>query len=262
MLQGPFVVSSCNDRVAVWDVASGHCACVLQVDRGISDDEMDAQLPFYSRAPPLWGVPNPFQFGADVLGSFGKSSDSNGAHARASHTHTRTHAILNTPYSPQIFTGGEDLSIRMWDVETPSRSSCIATPDLDMSRSGGGLDTEASLDNWTMMGDFVAREHDGVGVIRQMPTTSTADRKARLTTGRRLSLSASMSASASEIPAPALGTDPIGSLTGVPSKEHQAGLLSTSSPVHRESVTDLAMLEIPYPLLVSAGRDGVVKCWS
>jgi phosphoinositide-3-kinase regulatory subunit 4 len=33
------------------------------------------------------------------------------------------------------------------------------------------------------------------------------------------------------------------------------------SPQHNDSITDLAFTETPYPMLISSGRDGVVKVW-
>jgi phosphoinositide-3-kinase, regulatory subunit 4 len=43
-----------------------------------------------------------------------------------------------------------------------------------------------------------------------------------------------------------------------------SGVGMVSSPTitsHLDAVVDLGILKIPYPLIVSAGRDGVVKIW-
>ena len=130
---------------------------------------------------------------------------------------------------PYVITAGSDMRIRFWDLARIDQSYWISGIKDQIECQY----TSQRMDNITMHYEKISKS-----TSKLSPTTSSASLSSLLA-GRNKSSS--------------------------PLASHLPTQISSSSENsymhHHDCITDLALTEVPYPMLISASRDGVIKVW-
>ncbi|TPX43846.1 hypothetical protein SeMB42_g04554 [Synchytrium endobioticum] len=229
-----------NSEVSAWDLETAECRevwCIVgDASPGTLADPAEEMQRLYgqgmkARAPPprsdFDGVSSLF-----APEAFNASDNS-------------VRAIVSLPDMPFLLTGGTDKKIRLWE-----------TMNMEMSRVISGLEIDDLAPRYasheyahTMFNLEYTQSHLYAGAV----PAQTLARKAnahRPNSGRGNTSSG--------------GTLSVGS--GAVDARFLSGLgvglaASPNSTAHLDAVVDLGILRVPYPLVVSGGRDGLIKVW-
>lgn len=139
-------------------------------------------------------------------------------------------AILNPPDCSYLLTAGDDRRIRYWNLQNAVNSYAIS-----------GLSNEQPRPRYS------SHIYDGITVYQELPNNSDPN-----------NLSASLTASTTS---PSMSSSTTSLNTGGVSSVSKLRGPSSAPINHHESVLDMKVMDYPHRMLLSAGRDGVVKVW-
>ena len=141
-----------------------------------------------------------------------------------------TRAILSPSECPYLITAGTDLKIRLWDIKAPAKSYIVV----------GRSEQQQPVYRVTEQADVQFCTEDFVSVKPDAPPLTAS------ASATNLSQSGSLSSSSSNLAGP--GT------TGL-----KKGLQVSLN--HYDCVTCMGLTEVPYLMLLTTSRSGVIKVW-
>ncbi|TYZ60520.1 hypothetical protein PybrP1_009298 [[Pythium] brassicae (nom. inval.)] len=265
----PLVFVAAGDgEVAVFDLSIGACRAIFRTMH-VQASGVEA-----GRCPTLLHVPIP-QRSRCVLGSFlgiygiATAFDDIAATAHSEEPCVRALLCPSLHFrgmSDALITGGEDKQIRYWDIQNGKASYTVS----GSGESKSFYDNQPAPSDWWRMssshqqqqqqpanGDEAAAHAGGGGRAPAAPVTKPEMAWSKLTPpviticqdssyfGSRGSVSTVSAAG--------------GGVESAVTMERRG--LVPPSPAHTDCILDLALVDLNGPMLVSSGRDGLIKVW-
>ncbi|RKO92149.1 hypothetical protein BDK51DRAFT_20317 [Blyttiomyces helicus] len=224
-------------EVSVWDVEAEECRDVWCVvgggGRGGSDVEDEVNR-LYGAGLKAIPAPGPDDFSGTTAILSSKAGTGNSVRAFATH-----------PDAPFMITAGTDRKIRFWDRSNVDNSYVI---------SGLDVDEPAPRYSSHLFGDINFNlEYTPSHHFSTAPASPLGGSSSR---------SASRGASSSSKSSGASGSSSSGSSRSASGGGGGAGMVSSARLTqHLDAIVDVAITQLPYPMIIAGGRDGVVKVW-
>ncbi|KAI8805979.1 hypothetical protein BJ742DRAFT_680534 [Cladochytrium replicatum] len=233
-----------TNEISSWDLETGTCKevwCVVgQAGRGGSDPEEEMNR-VYGQGLKALPPPDSNDFGfsslhpIDTSSPLNVSSNSGRATPRSHDQTVRAIADLSSCDVPYMITAGTDRKIRLWDCNNVNQSFVVC-----------GLDNEEYLPRYT------SHTYGDISFSMEYTPSHGISAGTRNAKGPQDSPSLlGVSGTHSGVTAQSIGT--LGSENGMMSSPSNVG--------HLDAITDVALLQAPYTMILSSSRDGVVKVW-
>ncbi|KAJ3267994.1 Serine/threonine-protein kinase, partial [Borealophlyctis nickersoniae] len=238
-----------TNEVSVWDVEEGECTDVWCVvagtsggggggGRGGADVEEEMNRLYGSG---LKGVPPP------ELGDFGASA---GTIGMAEGSDQSVRGFATSAEGGFMVTGGTDRKIRFWDMGAVEGSYVVCGLEGEEAAPRYSAHSFQNINfnlEYTPSHHFSSAPTSGSGT----PVGLSSPRGSR-----------SRNTTASSSTSPQLqGGGKSSSNTGTSGGGGTAMVASPTVTRHLDAITDVVVTQVPYPMVVSCGRDGVVKVW-
>ncbi|TPX35937.1 hypothetical protein SmJEL517_g01766 [Synchytrium microbalum] len=160
-------------------------------------------------------------------------------------------AIVSQPDLPFLLTGGTDRKIRLWDTVNVELSNVVSGLDVDDLAPRYASHEYANV---TFNLEYTQSHLYGAGVI------NNTNNQRRPGTGRSISGTGSGNSNNRSTHSSA-GGNSMGADARFLSGLGIGLAASPSLTSHLDAIVDLGVLRVPYPLLVSGDRQGVIKVW-
>jgi WD40 repeat protein len=260
----PLVFVAAGDgEVAVFDLSIGACRAIFRTLH-VQASEAEA-----GRCPTLLHIPIPHRSRSvlrSFLGIYGIGTAFDDI-ASTSHSEEPSVRALLCPslhfrgMSDALITGGEDKQIRYWDIRNGKNSYTVS----GSGESKSFYDTQNAPSDWWRMSSSHQQQVNGTDAIVATPASARAPApitKPEVAWSKLTAPVISICQDSSYYGSQGSMSSVAAAGSGVENAVtmERRGLVAPS-PAHTDCILDLTLVDLNGPMLVSSGRDGLIKVW-